>query len=108
MVEFGRVRHRLAALLQSSFPVSVDGMVLTWKPERLYPATGAYRTNHRLDSYRWEGYGVYIDGDGIEHPAMDVASHLTMSQLIRSKRLKIAREDEVVPDDHNLDQEHSL
>jgi hypothetical protein len=46
----GRTRIRAANLIDKHFP--------DWKcqPEDISPATGAWRTNWRLDVYRWELY----------------------------------------------------
>jgi len=44
----GRLRIRAAKILSASFP--------EWdvRPEDIKPATGAWRTDRRLDVYRWE------------------------------------------------------
>lgn len=44
----GRLRIRAAAILRANFP--------EWdvRPEDISPATGAWRTDRRLDVYRWE------------------------------------------------------
>lgn len=94
----GRIRIRLAKLLQASFPYK-GTLALTWKPEKLYPATGAYRTDQMLDCWRWEGFGVHLRPDGSELTAMDVGSYYTMSELVKAKRLAISSGGEVVPAD---------
>lgn len=90
----GRTRVRLAKLLQASFPYK-GTLALTWKPEKLYPATGAYRTNQMLDCWRWEGFGVHVRPDGSEQVVMEVGSYDTMTELVKAERLKIDSTGEV-------------
>lgn len=49
----GRVRHALAKLLSSE--LSRDGHLVRVDPEKLWPAEGYWRSDHRADCYRWEG-----------------------------------------------------
>jgi len=93
----GRVREKLAALLQKSFP-DKDGFALTWRAEWLYPATGSYRTNYMLDCWRWEGFARHYRPDGSYMTMMSVGSYETMSALIKADKLTISGADEVVPE----------
>lgn len=93
----GRVRKKLAKLLQENFPTTPLGVELTWRPEKLYPATGSYRTNVRLDCWRWEGFAVHIRQDGTEYTALAVGGYTKMSELIKEKELEILSGGEVVP-----------
>jgi len=52
----GRLRIRAAAILRANFP--------TWdvRPEDITPATGSWRTDIRLDVYRWELFSRTLSG----------------------------------------------
>lgn len=97
----GRVRVKLAKLLQTSFPEAAGGLHLTWEPEHLYPATGSYRTNVMLDCMRWEGFARHYRADGSYFTVWGVGSYIPMSQLIKAERLEISESGEVVPVKHN-------
>ncbi len=94
-IKTGRVRRKLAALLQKNFPVSAGGLALTWEPDQLYPATGSYRTNWMLDCARWEGFARHYRTDGTYWTVLDVHSYEPMSELIKSDKLTIAGNGEV-------------
>jgi hypothetical protein len=51
----GKVRQRLAAKLIKAF--AEQGLELRVDPAKLCPAQGAWRTDTRLDVFRWEGWG---------------------------------------------------
>lgn len=55
----GRLRIRAAALLNKHFP--------HWevRPEDIQPATGRWRTDWRLDVYRWELYSQTKTGQPV-------------------------------------------
>lgn len=93
----GRVRVKLAALLQRSFPVGDGGLKLSWEPEQLYPATGSYRTNVTLDCMRWEGFARHYREDGSFFTVWNVCSYVPMSELIKAQELTISENGEVVP-----------
>lgn len=97
MRKFGRTREKLAELLQKSFP-DHNGLALTWKPDWLYAATGAYRSRG-IDCYRWEGFGRHVRSDGTSFAVMSVGSYITMTELIKAKRLRISGSDEIFADD---------
>jgi len=86
----GRTRQRLAKLLQKSFPLNAAGVKLTWLPEHIYPATGAYRTNRLIDCYRWTAYGYHYRADGTFYAAMTVDSYETMTELVKATNLVLA------------------
>lgn len=92
----GRVRQKLAALLQENFPRKGD-LSLTWSAEWLYPATGAYRTNQRLDCWRWEGAARHYRPDGTWFVALCVGGYTTMTELIKARELRIDGTGEVTP-----------
>ena len=94
MSTLGRTRVRLAKLLQASFPYK-GSLALTWKPEKLYPATGAHRTNQMLDCWRWEGFGVHVRPDGSEQVVMEVGSYDTMTALVKAKALRVSPTGEI-------------
>jgi hypothetical protein len=72
-------------------------LALTWKPENIHPATGAYRTNQMLDCWRWEALGIHFPTNGDpEIPAMEVGSFATMTALVKAKRLRIDSAGDVV------------
>lgn len=85
----GRTRRKLAELLQVSFPYRGQ-LPLIWRPEWLYPATGAWRTNYMLDCWRWEGFAYYAKQDGSLSAAWSVGSYHPMSELIKYKRLYVS------------------
>lgn len=91
----GRTRQKLAKLLQENFPVSAGGLALTWEASDLHPATGAYRTNVMLDTWRWEGYARHYRPDGSHWMVLSVGSYTPMTELIKSKHLAISRDGEV-------------
>lgn len=91
----GRVRVKLAALLQKNFPVSANGLTLTWEPEQLYPATGRYRTDWRMDCARWEGFARHYRPDGTFWTVLTVHSYTPMSKLIKASVLTISASGEV-------------
>lgn len=99
----GRVVRALAAKLQAQFPaivfLDVDRQTreipLRWLPEQLYPATGAYRTDTRLDCWRWEGWAQGVKEDGSTYSAWAVGGYTRMSDLIRPGELTIAADGEV-------------
>lgn len=62
MSKAGRVRRALAAVLQRDIP-TINGVAITWLPERLYPARG--RAPLGLDKYRWSGSPIFTaSGNG--------------------------------------------
>ena len=91
----GRVREKLAAMLQKSFPVSAGGLELTWLPEQLYPATGRYRTDWRMDCARWEGFARHYKPDGTFWTVLSVHSYTPMSKLIKASALILSESGEV-------------
>jgi hypothetical protein len=93
----GKVREKLAQLLQKSFPTKGE-FALTWRAEWLHPAAGAYRTSG-IDCFRWEGSARHFREDGTFYTAMSVGSYETMTSLIKANRLRISSSGEVVPDD---------
>ncbi len=84
----------MAKLLQASFPRQ-GTLELTWRPENLRPATGAWRTNQMLDCWRWEGYGIHVRQDGSELVVMEVGSYDTMTELVKAKSLKVSQTGEI-------------
>jgi len=93
----GRTRIKLAEILQNNFP-SRSGVLVTWRPEWLYPATGAYRTNQSLDCFRWEGFAKHIDESGKEiFTAFSVGSYFTMSEIIKYSDLAMDGDGEITP-----------
>lgn len=95
--QVGRVRKKLAALLQKSFPVSVGGLKLTWEPTNLFPATGRCRTDWRMDCARWEGSARHYRDDGTFWTVTTVYSYYPMRDLIRANELDISTTGEVYP-----------
>lgn len=99
----GRVATKLAAKLQATMPERVfkaaggetRRVPLLWKPENLYPATGAYRTNGQMDCCRWEGCVLAVRADGTTYPHTSVHSYETMTDLIRPGGLSIGADGEV-------------
>jgi hypothetical protein len=91
----GRVRKRLAKKLQHQFPTTDRGLPLTWSPENLYPATGAHRTDALMDCAAWEGVAMHVRDDGTWHPCIRVHGYMTMTRLLRARRLSISPENEV-------------
>lgn len=49
----GRVRERLARMLEAAF--TAIGEEASVQASELRPATGYWRTDHRADAFRWEG-----------------------------------------------------
>ena len=49
----GRLRQRLAKAIVQAF--ADQKVEVRCEPDRLWPAQGAWRTDHRLDVMRWEG-----------------------------------------------------
>lgn len=95
--QVGRVRIKLAALLQKSFPVSSGGLTLTWEPTNLFPATGRYRTDWRMDCARWEGAARHYREDGTFWTVTTVHSYYPMRDLIRATELDVSTSGEVFP-----------
>ena len=93
----GRVRAKLAALLQKSFPEGAGGLSLTWEADQLYPATGRYRTDWRMDCARWEGFARHYRPDGTFWTVFSVHSYFPMSELIRASSLIISSTGEIGP-----------
>lgn len=93
----GRVRQKLARLLQDNFPVSTGGLALTWEPEHLHPATGRYRTDWRMDCARWEGFARHYRCDGTFWTVLNVHSYTPMSELIKANQLTVSATGEVFP-----------
>jgi hypothetical protein len=79
MREPGRIRRRLAAVLNKSIP-NINGVCVVWKPEQLFPATGRYRTDVRMDCCRWEGF-CHLAGRP-EQVFTDVHSWHTMRECV--------------------------
>ncbi|WP_162949981.1 hypothetical protein [Pseudomonas aeruginosa] len=80
--------RRLAALLEESFPQR-NGLKITWRPEQIYPAQGRWRSDVRMDVWRWEAFGVHIRSDGTETTMMSVGSYATITELIKFKALEL-------------------
>lgn len=95
--EPGRVRRALAALLQKSFPDTSAGLKLTWEAEQVYPATGRYRTDWRLDCARWEAFARHYRDDGTYFNVWSVHSYATMTELIKCKALEMSPDGEISP-----------
>lgn len=97
--EPGRTRIRLALLLQKNFPMTSDGKFpVTWRPEWLYPATGAYRTDKSLDCYAWEGFAKCLDERGNElFTIFSVGSFFTMGELLAHEELNMGYDGEITP-----------
>ena len=95
----GKVRKRLAKKLQAEFPASDRGLSLTWLPEKLYPAAGAYRTDKRIDCAAWEGVAIHIRQDGTWFTCLYVHGYMTMTRLLRARRLDISVDNEVFDPD---------
>jgi hypothetical protein len=77
----GRVRQRLAAVLNASLP-SINGVRVVWKAEQLYPATGRYRSDYRMDCCRWEGFCYMADRP--EQVFSSVHCWHTMSECVKA------------------------
>jgi hypothetical protein len=82
-------------MLQKNFPRSGGGLALTWEPEQLYPATGRYRSDWRMDCARWEGSARHYRPDGTFWTVLTVYSYTTMSELIKAAELEISKDGEV-------------
>jgi hypothetical protein len=50
----GRLRQRLAKAIVQAF--ANEGIEVRCDPSKLMPAQGAWRSDSRLDCYRWEGW----------------------------------------------------
>lgn len=91
--------RRLAALLQKSFPER-NGLPVVWRPEEIYPAKGAWRSNVNLDVWRWEAFARYVREDGsLSGTAYSVGSYATITELIKAQKLMMLSGDEVYADD---------
>jgi hypothetical protein len=87
----GRLRVALAEKLQAQFPsLSVQGpdgsitvIPLLFEAEKLYPATGYYRTDSRADVWRWEGTVQGVRADGRTFNLQGIGGYTTMTELCR-------------------------
>lgn len=70
----GRVRIRLAELLEAAMPQ------LTVNPVDLYDARGSYRTSARADAPRWEGYARLKE---LPNVVVSLRSYSTMESCVR-------------------------
>lgn len=95
--EPGRVCKAMAALLQKSFPETATGLKLTWEPELVYPATGRYRTDWRMDCARWEAFARHYREDGSYYVVWTVHSYATMTECVKRGELEISPNGEVGP-----------
>jgi hypothetical protein len=102
----GRVCVALAKKLQAQFPsIRLEGnafddtpptlIQLEWPADRLYPATGSYRTDVRLDCARWEGFGLAVRPDGTRWTFWSIHGYTKMSDLIGPGTLTIHPDGEV-------------
>ena len=86
---------RLAKLLQKSFP-DRNGLPVIWRPEEIYPAKGAWRSNQNLDVWRWEAFAHYVKPDGeLCGVAYSIGSYATITELIKESTLEFYGRDEV-------------
>lgn len=81
----GRTRRKLAELLQRQFPMC-GNLPITWRPEKIYPATGWYRTSRHYgnDSWRWEAFATF---DHSGNTAMAAQSYDTMTECVKAGHL---------------------
>lgn len=89
----GRTRRKLAALLQREFPMCGD-QPITWKPEKIYAATGWYRTSRHCgnDSWRWEAFSTFDRSGNI---ALTASSYDTMTECVKAGNLVMHADGEV-------------
>ena len=79
--KIGRIRAALPDVLVKAF--ADKGLTAEFEAEDLRPATGSWRTDFRLDVYRWEGQGrLFFPDDGIWLP-ITVDSYCTMTDCVR-------------------------
>lgn len=64
----GRLRIRAAKILNDNFP--------TWdvRPEDIQPATGRWRTDWRLDVYRWQLFSRLKQRNSFDHSELPVVA----------------------------------
>lgn len=82
----GRSRRKLAAMLQRDIPVW-HGVPITWTPERIFPATGWYRSSPFADNYRWEASAVFTSDPNTG--CIVVGSWVTITECIKAARLEL-------------------
>jgi hypothetical protein len=59
----GKLRQRLAKAIVQAF--ADQGVTVRCDPAKLYPALGRWRSDFRMDVYRWEGsIELMVDGGG--------------------------------------------
>jgi hypothetical protein len=90
-------------MLQKEFPTSTGGLALTWEAEHLYPASGRYRTDWRMDCARWEGSARHYRPDGTFWTVLTVHSYTPMRDLIKAKGFAISANGEVGPTSPNTE-----
>jgi len=90
-VKIGKKRIRLAKLLEEAF--SEIGMTVKVDPEDLRPALGYWRTDHRADVYRWEGWAKtersYVVGINSWHTMTElIAAGIKVERVERVGRMR--------------------
>jgi len=99
----GRTRRKLAELLQKEFP-TCGGQPVTWSADRIYAATGWYRTSrhHGNDSYRWDAFSRFDRSGNTAHA---VGSYDTMTECIKTGGLVMHSDGEITAKAHaNVEQ----
>lgn len=81
----GRVRQKLAALLQKEFPTTWDGLSISWNADQISEATGWYRSSPFADVYRWEAWAYFTDKP--DQVAYCVSCWDTMTNCIKAGAL---------------------
>lgn len=89
----GRTRRKLADLLQKEFPMCGD-QPITWQAEKIYAATGWYRTSGHYgnDSWRWEAFSTF---DRSGNTALVASSYDTMTECVKAGHLVMHPDGEV-------------
>lgn len=88
--------RKLCKMLQAAFPER-NGLALTWSPENVYPAKGAWRSRRAMFDVRaWQAHATYVNECGQVVHGMSVGSYATITDLIKFKKLYVLpRDDEV-------------
>lgn len=86
----GRIHRRLIGLFDA----------IGYTDVMLFPASGAYRTDTRIDCYRWTGFGR--DREGV---LWALQSWYTMTECARAGSITINGDGDVIPGHAGIDAE---
>lgn len=89
----GRVRRKLAELLQREFP-ECGGQAVIWDAQKITAATGWYRTSrhHGNDSYRWNAFAIF---KRTGNTAYAIGSYDTMTECLKAGCLVMHSDGEI-------------